>query len=198
MFSDLDRVGGGMIMTEFGAAEDIKGDMYALEKSMQQADKHAQSWMYWQFKYYQDITTCTPEGESMYQADGSVCQHKLQILSRTYPQAVAGTLGSYSFHPLSARFELTYNLVDAQVANAAPGNDAKTSIVYINRELYYPHGANVAVTYEDGSAADVTVSCLHTSNLIKITQSASAVAGSLVKVAVAACHPVVSTDCTCR
>jgi hypothetical protein len=31
---DIARLGGGWIMTEFGAAEDRKGDLYALHKSM--------------------------------------------------------------------------------------------------------------------------------------------------------------------
>jgi hypothetical protein len=43
-------MGCGMIMTEFGAAEDIKGDIYALEQTTELADQFAQSWMYWQYK----------------------------------------------------------------------------------------------------------------------------------------------------
>lgn len=42
---DVERLGGGMIMTEFGASEDVRGDIYALEKNVQQADKHLQSWI---------------------------------------------------------------------------------------------------------------------------------------------------------
>lgn len=47
---DADRMGVAMLMTEFGAAENIKGDIYALEKVAQMSDDHMQSWMYWQFK----------------------------------------------------------------------------------------------------------------------------------------------------
>lgn len=47
---DAARIGGGMIMTEFGASENIKGDIYALEHTIQLTDSHQQSWMYWQFK----------------------------------------------------------------------------------------------------------------------------------------------------
>ena len=62
-----------MIMTEFGAAKDTRGDLLALSETVEMADEHRQSWMYWQFKYFQDITTCTPQGESLYNDDGSVC-----------------------------------------------------------------------------------------------------------------------------
>ena len=51
-----------MILTEFGAMQDIEADMNQLEHTMQVADGYLQSWMYWQYKYYEDITTCTPEG----------------------------------------------------------------------------------------------------------------------------------------
>lgn len=60
-------------MTEFGAARDVRGDLVALTETVKLADSAQQSWMYWQFKYYQDITTCTPQGESLYEEDGSVC-----------------------------------------------------------------------------------------------------------------------------
>lgn len=49
-FRDADRMGVAMLMTEFGASENIKGDIYALEKVAQMMDSHRQSWMYWQFK----------------------------------------------------------------------------------------------------------------------------------------------------
>ena len=45
-------------MTEFGAAEDTKSDLFSLGETARLADKFQQSWMYWQFKYYEDITTC--------------------------------------------------------------------------------------------------------------------------------------------
>ena len=51
-----------MILTEFGAMQDIDADMKQLEHTMQVADEYLQSWMYWQYKYYEDLTTCTPEG----------------------------------------------------------------------------------------------------------------------------------------
>jgi hypothetical protein len=60
---DSNRLGLGMIMTEFGPREDNKADIFAIERLCELADKRQQSWMYWEFKYYHDITTITPKGK---------------------------------------------------------------------------------------------------------------------------------------
>lgn len=207
--SDVERLGGGWIMTEFGAAEDVRGDIYALEKSMQMADKHKQSWMYWQFKYYEDLTTCTPTGESLYQEDGTVCEHKLRVLSRTYPQAVAGSLDMYHFNPLDARFTLKYSLVTAAERATQPRSgteglqsaDGLTTVVYFNRDLYYPHGANVEVVTIDGTpSTEVKVSCARTSSLISLVQAEPTAdnAATAVTVTLSACRVNDITTCTCK
>ena len=51
---------------------------------MKLADENQQSWMYWQFKFYNDITTCTPgtEGsstEALYFSNGTVSIAKLTV-----------------------------------------------------------------------------------------------------------------------
>lgn len=51
---DVSRIGGGMIMTEFGAAIDTKMNMLALNRMMALTDRHAQSWIYW----YIYVHTC--------------------------------------------------------------------------------------------------------------------------------------------
>ena len=108
---DANRLGTSMVMTEFGATEDIKEDLYNLEKTAELADKHQQSWMYWEFKYYHDITTITPQGETLYSNNDKVSYEKLAILSRTYPQTVAGTIISYNFKKKNAFFELIHTIV---------------------------------------------------------------------------------------
>jgi endoglycosylceramidase len=187
---DIARLGGGWIMTEFGAAEDRKGDLYALHKSMQQADKHLQSWMYWQFKYYQDITTCTPTGESLYNEDGSIVDHKLRILSRSYPQAVAGSIESYHFEEVLGTFSMKYSLL----ADVSSGS-AETEI-YINRDMYYPHGAHVTVSAGETSLDGVlTTACAHLNNIVTLTQTAASTAN--VTVTVKPCVPLLGA-CNCR
>ena len=120
--------------------------MYALEQTCEMADKHAQSWIYWQFKYYEDITTCTPSGESLYTNEGDVCMDKLRILSRTYPMAVAGAIGSYDFHLRNAEFNLIYHTA------ADDDETARTTVIYYNRDVHYPYGVKI----ETSSAATIT------------------------------------------
>jgi len=135
---DAERLGSGLIMTEFGAMQDIHGDMQEMEKLCQMADEVNASWMYWQFKYYQDLTTMTPIGESMYSAEGGhLSYEKLRVLSRTYPQVTAGTLGKFMFNSRNAHFDMSY----------VPFVDRKdlTTFVYMNKELHYPHGAKIDI-----------------------------------------------------
>jgi endoglycosylceramidase len=147
---DADRLGIGMIMTEFGASEDIKTDLYLLDKLADLSDKFQQSWMYWQFKYYEDLTTCTPVGESLYNADGSVNQHKLTVLSRAYPQATAGKIDSYSYHLETRAFHFTYKPLDSAAFSLKENNAvARTTTVYLNHEMSYPNGFHLKVKIGD-------------------------------------------------
>lgn len=146
---DAQRLGVQMIMTEFGAAKDIKNDLGLLQRLCELTDKFQQSWMYWQFKYYQDITTCTPEGESLYDANGQVSQHKIEILSRTFPQAVAGSIVSYKYHILSKKFELDYVPISTEsVKSLVPSNNNNgyKTWIYVNRDFIYPNGVNVKIS----------------------------------------------------
>lgn len=187
-------------MTEFGAAEDIKGDMYALEESMKMADKYTQSWMYWQFKYYQDITTCTPQGESMYNEDGTVCMDKLRILSRTYPMVTAGDLKSFEFHLETARFTMEYQTSSANnnnnaVSDSVAASERDTTTIYVNRDVHYPHGVHVD-TSVSSSDSSVSVTCSHTSGLISLKHTG---ADGDVSVKITAC--TLKDDisaCNCR
>ena len=75
--------------------------------------------------------------EGLWHRNGTLDVPKLRLLSRTYPQAVAGAIVSLNFDPLSAAFSLVFS--------ANPNITAPT-IIFLNRELFYPRGANVAVT----------------------------------------------------
>eukprot|EP01038_Epipyxis_sp_PR26KG_P014384 gene14384-19301_t len=198
---DADRIGGGMIMTEFGAAEDIKGDMYALENTAKLMDKFMQSWMYWQYKYYQDITTCTPQGESLFEADGSVCEDKIKVLSRTYPQAVAGKIVNYSFDRVSSLFHMDYYAT----TSTGPSSTSQTSEIYFNRDLYYPHGVRVTVNVEDGQTNAIDVVCpsikdsTKGSNIIHLVNSNNVNSSLLISVELAKCGLADKSDsCTCK
>jgi endoglycosylceramidase len=205
---DVERLGGGWLMTEFGASRDIKGDMYALNFLCEKMDKHQQSWMYWQYKYYNDITTCTPEGEALYLNNGTVAQDKLRVLSRSYPEVVAGTLLDYSFHvELSGLFTMNYQ---PWTASASTNPLARISSVYYNEELYYPKGVHVKLSYSDanGDAIDeealpdgtsVEVQCHNhrNVNLIHSASTAETAKDISVKVLLSPCVSSNRLTCTC-
>ena len=50
------------------------------------------SWTYWQFKYFDDITTAARPGttESFYDEYGKLQQNKVKALSRPYAYAICG------------------------------------------------------------------------------------------------------------
>lgn len=50
------------------------------------ADENLQSWIYWQFKGYHDITTQSSVAEGLWFANGTVNTDKVKMLSRTYAQ----------------------------------------------------------------------------------------------------------------
>jgi endoglycosylceramidase len=78
---------------------------------LEQADKHIQSWAYWQFKFFQDLTTASAAGgESFYLGNGTLDAQKVRALSRTYAQAIAGVPSVHSFDPLSSNFTLAYTI----------------------------------------------------------------------------------------
>jgi endoglycosylceramidase len=191
---DADRIGGGMMMTEFGATRDIQSDLYALQRNCRLMDEYRQSWIYWQFKYYQDITTCTPIGESLYNADSSVNEDKIRVLSRSYPQAVAGSEISYEFNPITALFKLSF-LPLATLPTAVTASSAQiTTAVYINREYNYPHGA--IVTVSEGAPIQISCGKLKDKGLIYFKQTDPW--ASSVEVTVKPCKLNEKSTCTCK
>jgi hypothetical protein len=94
--------------------------------------------------------------------------------------ATAGILHGYNFEPESASFQLTYSLVQASASVEKKNWEGEregeslpepslTSEIFINRELYYPHGASVSVS---GAGSDVVnIVCSSDSNMITIVQN---------------------------
>ncbi|RYH31967.1 hypothetical protein EON65_01505 [archaeon] len=196
--NDGERLGVGLMMTEFGAAEDIKSDLAVLEAVTSKADSFKQSWMYWQFKYYQDITTCTPQGESLYNADGTVCEDKLKILSRTYPQAVAGDIVNYKYTTRNGDFEMTFLPLNKDYLGLA-SDEGKVTIIYVNTDMTYPRGLDVNLTSTNDVSQVFEVSCPSTvlktgRNEVRIKQLTSFI--DEVKVEIMACK--MAGSCSCR
>ncbi|KYQ99939.1 hypothetical protein DLAC_03906 [Tieghemostelium lacteum] len=127
---DLSRLGGGGIMTEFGAVSNETNSIEMLEFMTSEADKYLQSWVYWQFKYYQDLTTAGST-ESLYLSDGQLDTVKLKALSRTYAQSIQGIPTLQTFNAISSEFQLAYTI------NTTIPSPTR---IYFNQDLYYSSG----------------------------------------------------------
>lgn len=69
-------------MTEFGAVDNATRNIALLEWQLQGADAMLQSWAYWQFKAFADITTSGGYAESFYDATGQCVVQRLRLKSR--------------------------------------------------------------------------------------------------------------------
>ena len=144
---DAERLNSGLMMTEFGAMLDTVGDMFEMEKLMQMVEEFQASWMYWQFKQYEDLTTCTPEGESMYSGvHDSLSERKLRVLSRSYPQSTAGELNSFSFDSRTSKFEMNYT---PWRYSDVPEGTNMISQIYFNQQVHYKSGVRLKVSVDN-------------------------------------------------
>mmetsp|Transcript_25536 Transcript_25536/g.64093 ORF Transcript_25536/g.64093 Transcript_25536/m.64093 type:complete len:525 (-) Transcript_25536:47-1621(-) len=152
---DLGRLRTGGMMTEFGSSNASPISQESLTFVTDQADRTLQSWAYWQFKDYNDLTTTGGESESFYFANGTLNIAKVKVLSRTYAQAINGVPTQMSFNRDSGRFELSY-VVDqaAQPANVE---------IFVNHLLHYPNGVHVTC-----SQPSARVEILLSQNLIRV------------------------------
>ncbi|KAL9649766.1 hypothetical protein ABK040_009581 [Willaertia magna] len=131
------KVGG--FLTEFGALSNFSSSGKELNWITGIADDYLRSWTYWQFKYYEDITTAAmpPTIESFYGVDGQLQTLKVKSLSRTYAQSVCGDIIRMKFDPESANFHLQFRV------NSICQN--QPTVIYLNQDYYYSNGFNVKV-----------------------------------------------------
>lgn len=184
---DSERLGVATIMTEFGATMALKGALHDLDSLAKQSDKHQQSWMYWQYKYFHDITTSTPVGESLFNNDGTPAVEKLSILTRPYPSAIAGSLSSYSFDTKEG-LKLSYSLLKKLPSN----QEAATSVINMNKAMHFPQGLSISVT--GSGAANTIVRCVDNSS-IEIVQTAGVDGEGAVDVTISSSCS--DSGCTC-
>jgi len=158
------------MLTEFGA---MGNETYALAnlRSMDDvSDALFQSWSYWQFKLFQDITTQGP-AESFYTGDQLEVE-KVKTLSRTYAQAVAGTPIKMQFVPESSVFQLIYQV---NTTITAPTE------IFLNEAFYYPNGFTITILPKT-AATWTKVS----RNYITVTTSSTATQGQQIQVVITA------------
>src|SRR5580658_2473368 len=109
-------------MSEFGATTNVPL-VATLTKS---ADDLGLGWSYYSWKYYADPTGST--SEALLTASGAYAP-TVVALSRTYPQAVAGTPTSVTFNPDSGAFQMTY----------VPRQTTAPTSIFVGSAVHYPH-----------------------------------------------------------
>lgn len=145
---DFATVGGGRMITEFGAIGSDSNDADTLVHVLDLADAQGLSWAYWNFKGYDDITTVNSVSESMFDEAGAPQQLKLAALSRSYPHlspAASGTL-SFTFQHASPLRILTVAYTVRQADPSLPGGGSLVAELFGNADVHYPAGATVTVT----------------------------------------------------
>eukprot|EP01090_Pellita_catalonica_P023733 TRINITY_DN9932_c0_g1_i1.p1 TRINITY_DN9932_c0_g1~~TRINITY_DN9932_c0_g1_i1.p1 ORF type:complete len:509 (+),score=68.22 TRINITY_DN9932_c0_g1_i1:26-1552(+) len=153
------RLGCGMFLSEYGAMGNDSNAIQVIEWLNGWADQNLQSWAYWQFKKFKDLTTQGP-GESFYGEDGNLQTNKVKALSRTYARAIAGVPTAMNFDPATSQFLLEYSI--------NTGIKEPTEI-YLNEEWYYPAGYNIGILPK----GSVTVTSPKT-NILHLTPASAA------------------------
>jgi len=122
---DINKLGGASFLTEWGAfCNGVTPDGHReCDWVMSEADNYLVSWTYWAI-------------EEIFDGDNPIPQ-AVNILSRTYPQAIAGVPTQMSFDPDSFIFNMKY-IADTTI-------ELPTEI-YLNELLHYPNGFTVTIT----------------------------------------------------
>jgi endoglycosylceramidase len=134
-----------LLLTEFGATDDAD----ALNRILADADSHMVGWQEWQYCGCSDPTTQAGPGSTEAlvidpekpPSGDNVKQQKLAVLSRPYPQAVAGTPKSYSYDTSANRFSLDYSTARAGGGGFTPGAQTEVFVP----PVHYPSGYDVDV-----------------------------------------------------
>jgi endoglycosylceramidase len=121
--------GPAIIMSEFGATNSVPLAGFDVEW----AGLSTVSWIYWAWKYYDDPTGSSAEGLVL--PTGSYTPI-VTVLSRTYPQAVAGVANAVLFNPFTSAFSMAYT-----PSVSAHGQ----TIIDVAASQHYPKGWCAAV-----------------------------------------------------
>ena len=102
------RLEGGVIMSEFGSCEESLSCVKEIERVIAPAEKHFLSWAYWQFKYFDDVTSISGKTEGIYAINGSIQSQKLNALQRTYAPEIGGDPLETLFNSTTLAFRIRY------------------------------------------------------------------------------------------
>ncbi len=124
MASHTQPGGPAWLVTEFGATSSVP----YLANVTSLMDAEQVGWVYWSWKYYGDPTGSA--AESLVMADGRL-KATARVLSRTYPEAVAGRPISFDYSPNTDVFHLAY----------APNHRIHApTVVFVPTQIHYPRG----------------------------------------------------------
>lgn len=154
---DYKRIGGGGFLTEFGACSNTQNCVNEITRVTSNADKHYQSWAYWQYKYNEDITTTSGSKQGFYHDNGTLQKKKVSALARPYATAVAGKPLLMRFSPFTNVFQLTYRTLRSV--------ESKKTNIYASKELTYPYGYDAIVK------SNIKVKTLQTATTFSIQHS---------------------------
>ena len=126
--SKAKELGFGTFLTEFGALYNTEREIEEIANVARKAENQFQSWAYWQFKNFQDITTSSVGSqETFYLEDGSLQENKVKALVVTYMYALCGVPISNDFNRDTGVYSIEF----------LPGKCAKNSEIYISEDYYY-------------------------------------------------------------
>lgn len=149
---DVKKLGGGVFLTEFGSCSGSDICIAEIKRVADLADSAMHSWAYWQFKYYDDITTVSGPMEGFYKSDGSLQTAKVTALSRTYATTIAGTPLDVKFDSVTGAFRLRYEVEESL--------QHLPTEVFLNKELNY--GGNLyQIHVMNGNATEKGDNRLH-------------------------------------
>lgn len=93
------------MISEFGACMTEANCVQEIEQVAQVSDEYLVGWGYWQFKFFEDLTTSAGTGsEGFYNSDGTLQEWKVKALARTYLPFTQGVLTRQNFDTQSANF----------------------------------------------------------------------------------------------
>jgi len=140
----------GAMLTEFSVDDDLTN----MADTASVAESFQNSWIGWEYKPFAGSLangTCTGCGLGPWNANGTVNWGIVKTLSRTYAQAVAGTVTQSLFNSTTAAYTLSYK---TKKSCTTPTE------IYFNQPLHYPNGYQCTVT-PSTSAQCILVSSNH-------------------------------------
>lgn len=129
---DAKRLGVPLHVTEFGACLTEGPCVQEITQVAQICDHYLIGWAYWQYKFYDDLTTSAGTGsEGLWDFEGNLMEWKVKALARTYLQATQGILTLQNFNDKNGEFFAEFK-VNTDIN--AP------TIVFLNQQYWYPNG----------------------------------------------------------